>query len=89
MDTTNPCEIPAPKKIYLPHDKSMRNSSPKKMSTSYATNPCEIAARKKSNDKDELISVYTRFNGNKSKTAAALGISRNTLYKRLREIGLS
>ena len=52
-------------------------------------NPSEIAARKKSNDKDELISVYTRFNGNKSKTAAALGISRNTLYKRLREIGLS
>ncbi len=51
--------------------------------------PTEIAAQKKSKDKEELIAVYTKFSGNKSKTAAALGISRNTLYKRLKELGLS
>ncbi|MEH6445985.1 MAG: helix-turn-helix domain-containing protein, partial [Oceanospirillaceae bacterium] len=34
------------------------------------------------------LECYQACNGNLSKTAKALGVSRNTLYKKLRELGL-
>ncbi|MBY4676734.1 sigma-54-dependent Fis family transcriptional regulator [Marinobacterium arenosum] len=37
---------------------------------------------------DETLRAYTLHKGNISRTAQALGISRNTLYKRLRELGI-
>jgi transcriptional regulator of acetoin/glycerol metabolism len=40
------------------------------------------------NDKDNWLEAYERMNRNISKTAKELNISRNTLYKRLRESGL-
>lgn len=39
-------------------------------------------------DKAELLHVYNEHKGNISQTAKALAISRNTLYKRLKEIGI-
>lgn len=39
-------------------------------------------------DKAELLQVYNECKGNISQTAKALAISRNTLYKRLKEIGV-
>ncbi len=39
-------------------------------------------------DKRELLQTYNQYKGNISKTAKALGISRNTLYKRLKEINI-
>lgn len=39
-------------------------------------------------DKAELLQVYNEYKGNISQTAKALTISRNTLYKRLKEIGI-
>jgi len=36
----------------------------------------------------DLVTTYQQNKGNISKTAKLMGISRNTLYKRLREIGL-
>ncbi|MFT5757426.1 MAG: transcriptional regulator of acetoin/glycerol metabolism [Alteromonadaceae bacterium] len=39
-------------------------------------------------EKTELLQVYNEYNGNISKTAKALAISRNTLYKRLKEAGI-
>ncbi|TBR45073.1 sigma-54-dependent Fis family transcriptional regulator [Marinomonas agarivorans] len=41
---------------------------------------------KKTNHTDNLLAVYQRNNGNISRTAAELGMSRNTLYKRLKEL---
>ncbi|PKH85468.1 sigma-54-dependent Fis family transcriptional regulator [Colwellia sp. Bg11-28] len=43
---------------------------------------------KVSADKAELLHVYNEYKGNISQTAKALAISRNTLYKRLKEIGI-
>lgn len=37
---------------------------------------------------DETLAAYNHHEGNISRTAKALGISRNTLYKRLRDLGL-
>jgi transcriptional regulator of acetoin/glycerol metabolism len=37
---------------------------------------------------DETLAAYSLHEGNISRTAKALGISRNTLYKRLRDLGL-
>ncbi|MBB1485200.1 sigma-54-dependent Fis family transcriptional regulator [Oceanospirillum sediminis] len=37
---------------------------------------------------DETLKAYTLHKGNISRTAQALGISRNTLYKRLKELGI-
>jgi len=39
-------------------------------------------------EKAELLSIYNECKGNISKTAKALTISRNTLYKRLKEAGI-
>jgi len=42
-------------------------------------------------DSDHLSVTYQRYqecHGNLSKTAKELGVSRNTLYKRLRQLGL-
>ena len=39
-------------------------------------------------DKVELLQTYNLYKGNISKTAKALSISRNTLYKRLKEINI-
>ena len=39
-------------------------------------------------DKTALLDCFNRCNGNLSKTAKTLGVSRNTLYKRLRLLGL-
>lgn len=39
-------------------------------------------------DRAELLHIYNENKGNISKTAKALAISRNTLYKRLKEIGI-
>ncbi|RMF15214.1 MAG: sigma-54-dependent Fis family transcriptional regulator [Gammaproteobacteria bacterium] len=38
--------------------------------------------------KDRTLDVYQQMQGNISRTARELGISRNTLYKRLRELGV-
>lgn len=43
---------------------------------------------KSKTDSDTLLAVYRRNNGNISRTAAELGMSRNTLYKRLKALGL-
>ncbi|HCP21703.1 MAG TPA: sigma-54-dependent Fis family transcriptional regulator, partial [Marinobacter hydrocarbonoclasticus] len=40
------------------------------------------------NEQSHVIQVYQRYNGNISQAAKALSISRNTLYKRLRELGI-
>jgi len=40
------------------------------------------------NQPAETLAVYNRFDGNISRTAKQLGISRNTLYKRLKELGV-
>jgi transcriptional regulator of acetoin/glycerol metabolism len=42
------------------------------------------------NDADEVewYDIYQKFKGNISETAKALGVSRNTIYKRLREKGI-
>ena len=37
---------------------------------------------------DETLKQYNLHQGNISRTAKALNISRNTLYKRLRELGI-
>ncbi|MDN3647848.1 sigma-54-dependent Fis family transcriptional regulator [Reinekea marina] len=39
-------------------------------------------------DRNDVVAVYNANQGNISKTAKALNISRNTLYKRLRELGI-
>ncbi len=39
-------------------------------------------------DQDNLLSVYRQYQGNVSRTAKHLGYSRNTVYKRLRELGV-
>ena len=39
-------------------------------------------------DNDGLLTVYKHYKGNVSRTARHLGYSRNTVYKRLREIGV-
>lgn len=39
-------------------------------------------------DQQQLIELWRENHGNVSQTAKALGVSRNTLYKRLRELGL-
>ncbi|MDX1634625.1 MAG: sigma-54-dependent Fis family transcriptional regulator [Marinobacter sp.] len=39
-------------------------------------------------DTDTLLTVYKHYKGNVSRTARHLGYSRNTVYKRLREIGV-
>ncbi|WP_235937566.1 sigma-54-dependent Fis family transcriptional regulator [Marinobacter caseinilyticus] len=36
---------------------------------------------------DNLLEIYSHYQGNVSKTARYLGASRNTVYKRLRELG--
>lgn len=36
----------------------------------------------------DLLRIYNQHEGNVSQTARALGVSRNTLYKRLRDLGL-
>jgi transcriptional regulator of acetoin/glycerol metabolism len=43
---------------------------------------------KTSANRAELLQVYNQYKGNISQTAKALAISRNTLYKRLKEIGI-
>jgi transcriptional regulator of acetoin/glycerol metabolism len=43
---------------------------------------------KKLDDIQQMITTYTHFSGNVSKTAKALDVSRNTLYKRLKEAGV-
>lgn len=47
-----------------------------------------ITVNKVTADKAELVQVYNEHKGNISKTAKALEISRNTLYKRLKEAGI-
>lgn len=39
-------------------------------------------------DNDGLLTIYKHYKGNVSKTARHLGFSRNTVYKRLRELGM-
>jgi transcriptional regulator of acetoin/glycerol metabolism len=48
----------------------------------------EAFETKKMDDIQQMISTYTHFSGNVSKTAKALDVSRNTLYKRLKEAGV-
>jgi transcriptional regulator of acetoin/glycerol metabolism len=43
---------------------------------------------KKSDENNQMIDTYNHFAGNVSKTAKALDVSRNTLYKRLKEAGI-
>ena len=43
---------------------------------------------KSNNTNNETLRAYTENNANISKTAKTLGISRNTLYKRLRELNI-
>ncbi len=38
-------------------------------------------------DKQRIAALMEKYNGNKSKIAKELGISRGTLYKKLREFG--
>ncbi|MFE8071138.1 sigma-54-dependent Fis family transcriptional regulator [Marinobacteraceae bacterium S3BR75-40.1] len=46
--------------------------------------PLDTAA----NDAQSILDAYNQHAGNVSKTARSLGVSRNTLYKRLRELGI-
>jgi len=39
-------------------------------------------------DRVDLLKTYNQYKGNISKTAKALAISRNTLYKRLKELNI-
>ncbi|MBS3804905.1 MAG: sigma-54-dependent Fis family transcriptional regulator [Oleiphilaceae bacterium] len=39
-------------------------------------------------DSDGLLAMYNHYQGNVSRTARQLGYSRNTVYKRLRELGV-
>ncbi|MEG1758400.1 MAG: sigma 54-interacting transcriptional regulator, partial [Oscillospiraceae bacterium] len=47
----------------------------------------DVASWRRS-DKDRIAALMGKYNGNKSKVASELGVSRGTLYKRLREFGL-
>lgn len=49
------------------------------------TLPADVDAR---SNLEETLAAYHCFEGNISRTARQLGISRNTLYKRLRELGV-
>jgi sigma-54 dependent transcriptional regulator, acetoin dehydrogenase operon transcriptional activator AcoR len=40
-------------------------------------------------EKHMILEALRRANGNKSRAAAALGLSRNQLHRRLRRFGLS
>lgn len=51
-------------------------------------NVIEAFEAKKLDEVQQMISTYTHFSGNISKTAKALDVSRNTLYKRLKEAGV-
>ncbi|WP_104401902.1 sigma-54-dependent Fis family transcriptional regulator [Vibrio penaeicida] len=48
----------------------------------------ELIAENELKEKEDWLEAYERMNRNISKTAKELNISRNTLYKRLRESGL-
>ena len=48
----------------------------------------ESIAENELKEKEDWLEAYERMNRNISKTAKELNISRNTLYKRLRESGL-
>jgi transcriptional regulator of acetoin/glycerol metabolism len=48
----------------------------------------EAFETKKMNDIQQMLTTFTHFSGNVSKTAKALDVSRNTLYKRLKEAGV-
>jgi transcriptional regulator of acetoin/glycerol metabolism len=70
-----------------PAEKTIKNEASIVHTTENKTEPL-TTANNISADKTELSQVYNEFNGNISKTAKALSISRNTLYKRLKEIGI-
>ena len=40
-------------------------------------------------ERQHILSVYEKCGGNKKKTAQLLGVSRDTLYRKLREYGAS
>lgn len=46
----------------------------------------ERALDLRSAEEERLVETLIRFNGNKAKAARHLGISRGTVYKRLREL---
>ncbi|MFT6919522.1 MAG: transcriptional regulator of acetoin/glycerol metabolism [Cognaticolwellia sp.] len=68
-------------------EKTIQDEYPIEQTTENTTEPLTTVDNI-SADKEELRRVYNEFNGNISKTAKALSISRNTLYKRLKEIGI-
>lgn len=48
----------------------------------------DLATAPAAGDGDNLLSVYKQYRGNVSRTARHLGYSRNTVYKRLRDLGV-
>lgn len=54
----------------------------------YVFHDKKVAVSSTQRDSDELLSVLTQFKGNKTLTAKHLGISRVTLWKRLKELGI-
>ena len=48
-----------------------------------------IAASLKETEQRQIAATLATFDGSRSKTAQALGVSRRTLYKKLKELGLT
>ncbi len=52
------------------------------------TDDVDIQVEEDADWRESLPKVYAAFGGNISKTASALGVSRNTIYKRLKDLGV-
>ncbi len=80
---------------YISLDELPKNMSQRQLKTagniSSDTLADRIAMQKqlnKINCKEQILQLLLQYNGNKSKVARQLGISRATLYKRLKEMGI-
>jgi transcriptional regulator of acetoin/glycerol metabolism len=71
---------------YRKSEKTISATQAKSHPTS-VINASSVSSLTENNVKQDTLREYNRHKGNISRTAKALGISRNTLYKRLRSIG--
>jgi len=54
----------------------------------YVFHEKKVEGNNKSTDRDQLLSALSQYKGNRTLTAKHLGISRVTLWKRLKELGI-
>jgi len=53
-----------------------------------AAEPVVVRPLSEAGDRAAILDAYRRANGNKSRVAEILGVSRKTLYARLKRLGL-